>query len=74
MAGADPAGRGLKHPFGTLKIRMGAAHFFMQRLPTVATEALHVLAYNLTPSAALYGIQGARDIRRQARERFLIPA
>ena len=26
------------HPFGTLKMRMGATHFLMQRLPKVATE------------------------------------
>jgi transposase len=38
-----------EHPFGTLKMRMGATHFLMKRLPKVATEmALHVLAYNLT--------------------------
>ena len=34
-----------EHPFGTLKMRMGATHFLMKRLPKVATEmALHVLA------------------------------
>jgi hypothetical protein len=38
-----------EHPFATLKMRMGATHFLMKRLPQVATEmALHVLAYNLT--------------------------
>src|SRR5215471_18150517 len=38
----------VEHPFGTLKMRMGATHFLMRRLPKVATEmALHVLAYNL---------------------------
>jgi hypothetical protein len=37
-----------EHPFGTLKMRMGATHF-LKRLSKVATEmALHVLAYNLT--------------------------
>ena len=37
-----------EHPFATLKMRMGATHFLMKRLPKVATEmALHVLAYNL---------------------------
>ena len=35
-----------EHPFGTLKMRMGATHFSMKTLPKVATEmALHVLAY-----------------------------
>jgi transposase len=39
----------VEHPFATLKMRMGATHFVMKRLPKVATEmALHVLAYNLT--------------------------
>jgi Transposase DDE domain len=39
----------VEHPFGTLKMRMGATHFLMKTLPKVATEmALHVLAYNLT--------------------------
>src|SRR5258705_12049517 len=38
-----------EHPFGTLKMWMGATHFLMKTLPKVATEmALHVLAYNLT--------------------------
>jgi hypothetical protein len=33
----------VEHPFGTLKMRMGATHFLMKRLPKVATEmALHV--------------------------------
>ncbi|RPI45635.1 MAG: hypothetical protein EHM67_02175, partial [Hyphomicrobiaceae bacterium] len=26
------------HPFGTLKMRMGATHFLMKRLPRVATK------------------------------------
>ena len=39
----------VEHPFGTLKMRMGATHFLTKHLPKVATEmALHVLAYNLT--------------------------
>jgi hypothetical protein len=32
-----------EHPFGTLKMSMGATHFPMKRLPKIATEmALHV--------------------------------
>ena len=47
----------LEHPFGTLKMRMGATHFLMKRLPKVATEmALHVLAYNLTRVMNIIGI------------------
>ena len=39
----------VEHPFGTIKARMGAAHFLMKRLKNVKTEmALAVLAYNLT--------------------------
>jgi macrodomain Ter protein organizer (MatP/YcbG family) len=47
-----------EHPFGTLKMRMGATHFLMKRLPKVATEmALHVLAYNVTRVMNIMGIQ-----------------
>jgi transposase len=48
----------VEHPFGTLKMRMGATHFLMKRLPKVATEmALHVLAYNLTRVINIIGCQ-----------------
>jgi Transposase DDE domain len=48
----------VEHPFGTLKMRMGATHFLMKTLPRVATEmALHVLAYNLTRIMNILGIQ-----------------
>jgi transposase len=48
----------VEHPFGTLKMRMGATHFLMKTLPKVATEmALHVLAYNLTRVMNIMGIQ-----------------
>jgi transposase len=48
----------VEHPFGTLKMRMGATHFLMKTLPKVATEmALHVLAYNLTRVLNLLGIK-----------------
>jgi hypothetical protein len=46
-----------EHPFGTLKMRMGATHFLMKRLPKVASEmALHVLAYNLTRVLNIFGV------------------
>jgi hypothetical protein len=39
----------VEHPFGTMKMRMGATHFLCKTLPKVATEmALCVLTYNLT--------------------------
>jgi len=48
----------VEHPFATLKMRMGATHFLMKRLPKVATEmALHVLAYNLTRVMNIVGVQ-----------------
>lgn len=38
----------VEHPFGTIKLWMGAAHFNMRKMKNVATEMnLHVLAYNL---------------------------
>jgi hypothetical protein len=46
------------YPFATLKMRMGATHFLMKRLPKVATEmAPHVLAYNLTRVMNIIGVQ-----------------
>jgi transposase len=54
-----------EHPFGTLKIRMGATHFLMKRLPKVATEmALHVLAYNLTRVMNIIGVQPLAAVMR----------
>jgi transposase len=47
----------VEHPFGTIKLRMGATHF-LRRLPKVRSEmALHVLAYNLTRVLNILGIQ-----------------
>jgi transposase len=48
----------VEHPFGTLKMRMGATHFLMKRLPNVASEmALHVLAYNMTRAMSIMGVR-----------------
>src|SRR5215510_4520404 len=48
----------VEHPFGTIKMRMGATHFLMKTLPKVATEmALHVLAYNLTRVLNILGVK-----------------
>jgi transposase len=47
----------VEHPFGTLKMRMGATHFLMKQLPKGATEmALHVLAYGLTRVMNIVGV------------------
>jgi transposase len=54
-----------EHPFATLKMRMGATHFLMKRLPKVATEmALHVLAYNLTRVMNIMGVQPLLAVMR----------
>jgi transposase len=48
----------VEHPFGTIKMRMGATHFLMKRLPKVASEmALHGLAYNLTRVLNILGVR-----------------
>ena len=48
----------VEHPFGTIKMRMGATHFLMKTLPKVASEmALHVLAYNLTRVLNIFGVK-----------------
>jgi transposase len=47
----------VEHPFGTLKMRMGATHFLCTTLPKVATEmALCVLGYNLTRVINIVGV------------------
>lgn len=54
-----------EHPFATLKMRMGATHFLMKRLPKVASEmALHVLAYNLTRIMNIIGVQPLLAVMR----------
>src|ERR1700738_215451 len=46
----------VEHPFATLKLRMGAAHFLMKTLPKVATEmALHVSVFSAPFKAARWG-------------------
>ena len=48
----------VEHPFATLKMRMGATHFLMKRMPNVATEmALNVLSYNLTRVLNIVGVK-----------------
>ena len=48
----------VEHPFGTIKMWMGATHFLMKRLRNVKTEmALNVLAYNLTRVMNIIGIK-----------------
>ena len=48
----------VEHPFGTMKMRMGATHFLCRTLPKVATEmALCVLSYNLTRVLNVVGVE-----------------
>jgi hypothetical protein len=47
----------VEHPYGTIKLWMGSAHFLMKTLKKVATEmSLHVLAYNLKRVMNILGI------------------
>lgn len=49
----------VEHPYGTIKMRMGATHFLCKTLPKVATEmALAVLTYNLTRVINIVGVTG----------------
>jgi Transposase DDE domain len=46
-----------EHPYGTIKMRMGATHFLCKTLPKVATEmALCVLGYNMTRVLNIVGV------------------
>jgi transposase len=48
----------VEHPFGTIKMRMGATHFLTKQLKNVKTEiALSVLAYNLTRVINIMGVR-----------------
>ena len=48
----------VEHPYGTIKMRMGATHFLCTTLPKVATEmALCVLTYNLTRVLNIVGVE-----------------
>jgi hypothetical protein len=48
----------VEHPFGTVKMRMGATHFLCTTLSKVATEmAPCVLTYNLTRILNIVGVE-----------------
>jgi len=47
----------VEHPFGTIKLWMGSAHFLTKTLKRVKTEmSLHVLAYNLKRVMQILGV------------------
>ena len=55
----------VEHPFGTIKMRMGATHFLMKTLPKVATEmALAVLGYNLTRVINIVGVARMMEVAK----------
>ena len=57
----------VEHPFGTIKMRMGATHFLCKTLPKVATEmALAVLTYNLTRVMNIVGVKPLIEAIRAA--------
>ena len=48
----------VEHPFGTIKMWMGATNFLMKRKKNVSTEmSLHVLAYKLKRMMSIMGTQ-----------------
>ncbi|CAM5196351.1 IS1182 family transposase [Alishewanella longhuensis] len=51
----------VEHPFGTIKMWMGATHFLMRRFTNVSTEiSLHILAYNLKRMISIWGVEGLK--------------
>jgi hypothetical protein len=55
----------VEHPYGTIKLWMGSAHFLMRTLKHVSTEmSLHVLAYNLKRVIKILGIKGLLEAIR----------
>jgi hypothetical protein len=56
----------VEHPFGTIKMWMGATHFSMKRKKNVSIEmSLHVLAYNLKRMMTIKGTIGLMEAMRQ---------
>ena len=55
----------VEHPFGTLKLWMGSAHFLTKALNRVSTEmSLHVLAYNLKRVMNILGAEALMEAMR----------
>ena len=56
----------VEHPFGTIKMWMGATHFLMKRKKNVSIEmSLHVLAYNLKRMMTIKGTIGLMEAMRK---------
>ena len=55
-----------EHPFGRIKMWMGATHFLMRRKKNVSIEmSLNVLAYNLKRMMTIMGTTGLMEAIRQ---------
>lgn len=55
----------VEHPFGTIKLWMGSAHFLTKTLKHVGTEmSLHVLAYNMKRVMQLLGNRALIEVLR----------
>jgi transposase len=55
----------VEHPYGTIKLWMGSAHFLMTTLKKVSTEmSLHVLAYNLKRVMKILGPEALMEAMR----------
>lgn len=49
----------VEHPFGTIKLWMGATHLLTRRFKGVSIEMdLHVLAYNMKRMISIFGVIG----------------
>ncbi len=47
----------VEHPYGTIKLWMGSAHFLTKTIDRVSTEmSLHILAYNMKRMMKIFGI------------------
>ncbi|GAC12596.1 IS1182 family transposase [Paraglaciecola chathamensis] len=56
----------VEHPFGTIKMWMGATHYLTRRIKNVSTEtSLHVLAYNLKRMMRIMGTTGLMEAIRK---------
>lgn len=56
----------VEHPFGTIKMWMGATHFLMRRKKNVSIEmSLNVLAYNLKRMMTIMGTTGLMEAIRK---------
>ena len=55
----------VEHPFGTIKLWMGSAHFLTKTLPRIKTEmSLQVQAYNLKRMMKILGIESLMEVMR----------